>query len=92
MAAKELILDVSMLEPPEPMMVALEAVDKLRAGEYLHLLHRQEPHLLYAQLMERGMRYMPVDGDSAPFELLVWRGGDPLAESTCTTYPGPLIG
>jgi hypothetical protein len=92
MVARELILDVSMLEPPEPMMVALDAVDNLESGEYVHLLHRQEPHLLYAHLIERGMRYIPIDGDRAPFELLIWRATDPLAESTCTAYPGPSIG
>lgn len=83
MPAKERILDVSQLQPPEPLIEALDAVDQLQPGEYLHLLHRRDPHLLYSHLQERGMLYRRVEGKQAHFELLIWHGNDPVAAAAC---------
>ena len=48
------VLDVRALEPPDPMRLALEAVD---AGKLpLVLWHRREPVLLMPRLAERGLR------------------------------------
>ncbi|HXH02283.1 MAG TPA: DUF2249 domain-containing protein [Candidatus Competibacteraceae bacterium] len=76
-------LDVSALEPPEPLFITLEAVDELVPGEYLHLLHRREPHPLYAHLLERGMAYRILPPRDALFEMLIWRADDELAADAC---------
>ncbi len=83
MHAKEQLLDVSQLAPPEPLFKALEAAERLGHGEYLHLLLSREPHMLYPQLMERHLNYRPVDTGQAVFELLIWNEADPVAAAAC---------
>jgi len=78
--APEIELDVSVLEPPEPMERVLAAVDELRPGEYLHLLHRREPFPLYPILEEMGFAFMTRPGRAAAYEIFVWRRGDVSAE------------
>ncbi len=38
-ALAEILLDVSDLEPPEPLTRALDTVEQLTAGQYLRMLH-----------------------------------------------------
>ena len=77
------LLDVSMLQPPEPMEQALAAIETLAAGEYLCLLHRREPLLLYPVLEKRGFNYrMALDtpaGGHAPYRIYIWRSADTAA-------------
>lgn len=61
--ARERLLDVSALEPCEPMERALEAVQQLQPGEYLHMIHRQAPRLLYPMLEQLGMRWYTREGE-----------------------------
>jgi len=78
--APETLLDVSMLEPPEPMERVLAAVDELQPGDYLHLLHRREPFPLYPILEEMGFAHMTRTGRTVAYEVFVWRRGDLSAE------------
>ena len=39
----ERVLDVSDLEPPEPLERILDALDQLGTGDWLHVRHRREP-------------------------------------------------
>ena len=77
--AREVLLDVHELEPPEPLVLTLEAAEKLQAGEYLHMLHRRDPCLLYAKLDQLGCRYRNRNG--VLVELYIWRDGDKEAEN-----------
>ncbi len=52
--AKLIELDARGLEPPQPMMVILEAVARLPAGAELKAHTDRRPMHLYAQLLERG--------------------------------------
>lgn len=83
MSAREHILDVSDLEPPEPLQRVLEALSELGEGDYLHMLHRREPLLLYPELEQRGFRYLTITGGNHECELLIWRDGDTVAEHAC---------
>ena len=47
-------LDVRGLEPPHPLVRVLEALDALRPGGELVVLHERRPIFLYPQLEERG--------------------------------------
>lgn len=76
------LLDVSGLEPCEPLERALEAVAWLQPGECLRLMHRREPYPLYELLDRQGMRYRVRDGESTPIEVLIWRDGDDAAMQT----------
>ncbi len=74
----ECFLDVSDLEPPEPLVRALAEIDKLKTGQYLHMRHRREPCLLYPNLEQRGFAHLTrVSG--LDFEVFIWRRDDSAA-------------
>ena len=54
--AVELWLDVSELEPCEPLERTLAALAGLGSGDYLRVLHRREPRLLFPLLERQGLR------------------------------------
>jgi hypothetical protein len=76
----ERVLDVSTLEPPEPLVRALEAIEALERGQFLRMLHRREPLLLFETLEKRGYRYSVGAGRHTAFEILIWNGADCAAE------------
>jgi len=53
-AAGLLVLDVRELEPPEPLVRVLEALDRLAPGQRLEVRHSRRPTFLYPQLEDRG--------------------------------------
>jgi uncharacterized protein (DUF2249 family) len=53
-AVHPLTIDVRGLEPPEPMVRILEAVERLQPGDTIEVLHERRPMFLYPQLDERG--------------------------------------
>jgi uncharacterized protein (DUF2249 family) len=73
------ILDVRGLACPEPLEVVLETVTTLASGQYLEVIHYQEPKLLYPLLQKRGFDYLVQKGD-APFKVLIWRQKDTEAK------------
>jgi len=78
----EYTLDVSMLEPCEPLDRTLAAVMELSAGDYLRVIHRREPHLLYPLLEKQGFSRHTVAGNSdAEFEIYIWHREDRAAEA-----------
>lgn len=67
------VIDARYLEPPEPFVLTMEALDTLAEGEKLLLLLFREPHPLYRVLKQNGYLYeteMVADGT---FEILIWR-------------------
>lgn len=77
---EEVILDVSGLEPPEPLLLTLAAAERLPQGQYLRMLHRREPCLLFGYLEQRGFSWRMREGKTTAYEVLIWRNGDTLAE------------
>lgn len=77
----ERLLDVSDLEPPEPLIRALAVADGLGEGQYLRMLHRREPLLLFDSLEGKGFRFVMRAGHIAPCEVFVWRSGDEAAQA-----------
>lgn len=77
----ERILDVSTLEPCEPLQRILEALRGLKQGEYLHVLHRMEPLPLYRILTQQGFAWRLKKGEKTPVELFIWQMPDPDRES-----------
>ena len=73
--AKEIVLDVHDLPPPEPMDRAMDALDKLAAGEYLKMIHRMQPFPLYNILAENNFRYLVKSGEHG-FDIYIWKMGD----------------
>jgi uncharacterized protein (DUF2249 family) len=66
-------LDVSMLEPPEPMQQIIDAIGTLMPGEYLKVLHHREPFPLYPILGKEGFSYYACHGKEIPYEIYIWR-------------------
>ncbi len=84
MAARERRLDVSDLEPCEPLERTLAAAGELGPGEYLRVLHRREPLPLFPMLEKLGCAWRCRPGTVTPYEVLVWRADDPVAAAAAT--------
>jgi len=72
----EQLLDVSHLEPCEPLERTLEAVAGLAVGDHLRVIHRRDPQLLYPLLERQGFRWITRRGGPAGFEILIWHSAD----------------
>ena len=77
--AKEIVLDVHDLQPPQPMEKAIDALDKLTDGEYLKMIHRMQPFPLFNILTENNFKYRVKPGEKG-FDIYIWRSGDTDSE------------
>jgi uncharacterized protein (DUF2249 family) len=73
-------LDVSELVPCEPLERITEQLRRLETGNWLHVIHRQEPHPLYQLLAQGGFAWHTSPGGPAGYVILIWRKGDTPAE------------
>ena len=80
-ATKEVIRDVSDLEPPEPLELTLETADELKPGQFLRMLHRRDPCMLYGNLDNNHFKYFQREGSTTAVELFIWRENDAEAEA-----------
>ena len=78
-ATAELLLDVSDLEPPEPLVLTLDAAEALAPGCYLRMLHRRDPCLLPDNLRRRGFDFVIREGSRTAVEVFIWRASDEAA-------------
>ncbi len=69
---QERILDALWLEPPEPLELTLDALEKLLPGERLRLLIHREPQMLYPILQEWGFSYQTIGREDGTYEILIW--------------------
>ena len=74
-------LDVSALEPCEPLERTLQAIEDLNPGDYLHVIHRREPKLLFPLLEKRGVGWHCREGGPAGYEVFIWLSDDEVAEA-----------
>ena len=88
--AREVVLDVSELEAPEPLVQSLAAVERLQNGDYLRLRHRRRPCLLYENLHQRGFSSETRAGHEMACEVLIWRNGDVDAEMAARAVAATL--
>ncbi len=77
----ERVLDVSNLEPCEPMERSLAAMRTLACGDHLRILMRQEPFPLYDLIASGDYKHLTTPGSPHAFEVFVWRAGDAKAEA-----------
>jgi uncharacterized protein (DUF2249 family) len=76
----EHLLDVTQLEPPAPLQMALEAIESLPAGDYLRLLTQRDPVFLYPLLLMQDFVHETRSLTESGYEILIWRKGDEAAE------------
>ena len=79
--AREILLDASEMEPPEPLVRTLKLAEDLEPGNYLRLRHRREPFLLYDNLKQSGFSFITCAGSDVAYEVFIWREDDTEAES-----------
>jgi len=88
----EVLLDVSELEPPEPLVLTLEAAEQLEPGQYLRMLHRREPCMLYGNLDDNHFKYYQRKGSTSAVEVFIWAENDDKAASAVQTIIGEPSG
>lgn len=70
---KKIILDVSELEAPLPLIKGVEAINKLKDDETLIFIHRMSPCQLYEQIEKNGLKYEVIKDEENRFELKIFR-------------------
>jgi len=87
----EVLLDVSDLEAPEPLVLALEAAEQLEPGQYLRMLHRREPHILYSNLDQDQFSHFQRKGTTSAVEVFIWNKYDATAAKAVQAIVGESI-
>ncbi len=87
---QEVLLNVSELEPPEPLLLVLEAAEQLEPGQYLRMLHRRDPCLLYGNLKDNNFNYFQRRGSTTLVELFIWRNSDREAAAAVEAITGKV--
>lgn len=76
---QEHFLDVTQLEAPAPLQVALEALESLPQGHYLRLIARRDPIFLYPLLLMQGFEHDTRTVSQEHYEVLIWHKDDQVA-------------
>ncbi|HLR61709.1 MAG TPA: DUF2249 domain-containing protein [Lentibacillus sp.] len=64
------------LEPPQPMMRTLKALDKLKSGESLSIINDRRPLFLYEELDDRGYAHETEAQEDGSFKITITKSGD----------------
>lgn len=72
--AECITVDVRGLEPPQPMVRVLEALDALGAGQRLEVIHDRRPLFLYPQLNDRGFLHSTDEPEPGVVRISIRRG------------------
>ncbi len=70
------VLDVRGLEPPEPMICVLKALDRIAPGQRLEVRHSRGPTLLYPQLEDRGFVHETDELKSGLVRIVIRHGNE----------------
>ena len=70
------VIDVRGLEPPQPMVLVLQAIDGLGPGEHLEVIHDRRPVFLYPQLDERGLDHQTDEPEPGVVRIVIRKKGE----------------
>ncbi|RXJ82498.1 sulfurtransferase TusA family protein [Arcobacter sp. F2176] len=70
---KPIILDVSELEAPYPLLKALEAIHELKNDETLTFIHRMSPCKLFEALEKNSLEYKVIKDEENYFEMKIYK-------------------
>ncbi len=76
MSLKELLLDASELEPPEPFQKATALLRSMPEGVYLRMLHRRIPYPLFDHCKNLDLKYKTLDGKRTAYEIIIYYDND----------------
>lgn len=68
-----MILDNRGLEPPQPMMRTLAALENLKANEILTIINDRRPMFLYEQLEELGYKNRTEQQEDGSYKIEIFR-------------------
>jgi len=69
---KEIILDVSELEAPYPLVEAVNALKSLQEEEILIFRHRMNPKMLFQHILALELHYEITKEDENEFEMRIY--------------------
>ncbi len=72
----ERVIDARGLEPPEPFVLTMDALDRLPKGEKLLLQLYREPYPLYKALANNGFTHEAEHMPDGTVEILIWHVAD----------------
>lgn len=68
----DVVIDARAMEPPEPFVRTLEALETLPAQHKLLLILTREPYPLYRALENHGFTYQSTITPEGTVEILIW--------------------
>jgi len=77
---QEVCLDVSGLEPPEPLVLTINYAQRLQPGQVLRMIHRRFPCLLEKNLHQLGF-CCRITEYADEVVTLIWLDGDEAAKA-----------
>lgn len=78
-------IDVSELEPPEPMERILARLQQLKPGQLIRVRHRREPFPIYPMLEQAGYKHCCIPSGTEAFLIYIWPHSAPVDEAFCRT-------
>lgn len=72
-ALANVIIDAREMEPPEPFVATMDALDAMDPSHKVLLILNREPHPLYRALQKQGYAYQTEVSADWTFEILIWR-------------------
>ena len=66
------VVDGRNLEPPEPFVQTMDALDAITVGQKVMLILGREPHPLYRALELNGYAWQTERKDDGSVEILIW--------------------
>ena len=86
---KELFIDVSDYDPPQPFEEVIQLLLQMKAGEYIHMLHRKKPLPLLQFLQENGFDFKITQNQNlscepALWEIIIWDKKDTSLSHYCS--------
>ncbi|MFC4559295.1 DUF2249 domain-containing protein [Virgibacillus kekensis] len=70
-----MIIDNRGLEPPQPMMRTLKALDKMDNGATLSIINDRRPLFLYEELNDRGYLHETEAQDDGSYKITITKSG-----------------
>ncbi|MBS1229969.1 MAG: SirA-like protein [Proteobacteria bacterium] len=87
-AQADVVIDGRQMEPPEPFVQTMAALDAVKPGQRVMLRLCREPFPLYRALELNGVSWTSARNDDGDFEILMWRaGGAPMVVPPDTHCP-----
>ncbi len=59
----------------------LQAIETLDTGDYLYVIHRREPRMIYPMLEKMGIDWITQPGGPEGYEIFLWRKDDSAARA-----------